>query len=189
MFRNAFDVEYERDLTMGTLKWVASYGGPLIAMDIDLQAQWGGIFRLTVECPGAKNDYDRPPERLKYLQTIELETGRALIFGEGPLHTAFWQSAAGTIFIVRAIYCEADCNTDALLAKIDQKIFDNPCEVLDFDIFADTLVVFDSSDDGMHVDKEMISTNIRPGHYRIMTATYEPDESALFLMHRFDQAE
>ncbi|MCX8254472.1 hypothetical protein RHAL1_02644 [Beijerinckiaceae bacterium RH AL1] len=172
---------------MDKLKWVASYGGPLIAMDFNLQAQWGGIFRLTVEFPGAKNDYDRPPERLKYSQTIELETGRALIFGEGPLHTAFWQSAAGTIFIVRAIYSEADCDTDALLTKIDQRIFDDPCETLNFDIFTDTLVVFDSSDDGRHVDKEMISTNMRPGHYRINTATYEPDESTLFLLHRFDE--
>jgi hypothetical protein len=174
---------------MDTLKWVASYGGPLIAMDFNLQAQWGGIFRLTVECPGAKNDYDRPPERLKYLQTIELETGRALIFGEGPLHTAFWQSAAGTIFIVRAIYCEPDCDTDALLAGMDQKTFDDPRETLDFDIFTDTLVVFDSSDDGRHVDKEIISTDIRPGHYRIVSTTYESNESTLFLLHRFDQVE
>lgn len=172
---------------MDTLKWVASYGGPLIAKDYNLQDHWGGIFRLTVDTPGAKNDYERPPEQLKYLQIIELETGQALIFGEGPLHAAFWQSAAGTIFIVRAMYCEADCDTDGLLAKMDQRIFDDPCAILDFDIFTDTLVVFDSSDDGRHVDKEMISTSIKPGHYKIITAKYAPDESALFLLHRFDQ--
>ena len=167
--------------------WIMSGGGPLIAMESKLQISWGGVLRLTVAQAAAETDYDRPPEELDYLQSIDLHDGSALIFGNGPLDTAFWQSQRGKLFIVRVIYCEPSFDFESVMRQIDRDGLCAPCEEMDFSFATGELVMFDSADDGAHTEKERVQARILPGKYKIITQTIEYANSAYLILHRFDR--
>ena len=171
---------------MDDSKWIASEGGALIAVEQKLQSDWGGICRLTVPAAGASNDYQRIPEKLEYIQVIDLHSGQGLIFGEGPLDTTFWEDPDQKLFIVRTIYCDPDFDADAIMRGLDQTMFENPVERIKFAFASSRVVIFDSADDGSCSGIPYIKEDIPPGHYQITTILYEPNKRASLIIHRFD---
>ena len=172
---------------MDRLSWIMSEGGPLICLEAKFAPSWGGVFRLTVSKTGAKNDYERPDNRLYFLQSIPLQVGKALIFGEGPLDTAFWHSDNDRLFIARIYYCEPDVDVDVIMRAVDESIFENPRESLEFYFGSSELIMFDSAEEGDEPDKKSVTASIEPGRYEILTQTYEPDELTALVLHRFDR--
>ena len=168
---------------MKSPKWIMSEGGPLIAVERELQAFWGGICRLTVATPGAASDYDRPPEALNYIQPIDLEYGKGLIFGEGPVDTTFWQEPDRQLHIVRTIFCDPDFEVNKMMLSLDQALFENPVEQIDFTFFSGNIVIFDSADDGSYHDVKKIEANISPGEYKISTILHEPNARSCSIIH------
>ena len=65
----------------------------------------------------AVNDYERVPGQLNFIQTIDLRSGQALVFGEGPLDTAFWSAPDGENFVIRLIFCDSDFECEQHDAK------------------------------------------------------------------------
>ena len=133
---------------MDRLSWIMSGGGPLIGLEARFAASWGGVSRLTVLKAGAANDYERPSEKLGFLSSVPLQVGWALVFGEGPLDTAFWRSSNGTLFVVRTEYCDPDVDIRAIMSALDEKIFENPREVLEFTFELPDVILFDSAEEG-----------------------------------------
>jgi hypothetical protein len=171
---------------MAIQKWIMSEGGPLIAVERELRASWGGICRLTVPAQGAANDYDRPPQRLDYIQTIDLDRGQGLVFGEGPVDTTFFQESDQLLYIVRVIYCNLDFDLNRLMTSLDGRLFDSPIETIDFRLFSGNLSIFDSAEDGSRSDVSSIDAKVSPGLYRVDTVLYQSDEAACSIIHRMN---
>lgn len=168
-------------------KWIMSEGGALIAVDSGLKPSWGGICKLTVPTQKAKNDYERIPERLDYIQAINLRCGEALIFGEGPLNTTIWQSHDTRFFVVRMIYCEPDFAVDDIMHNTSLMSLGKPDEEMRFEFFSDQVTIFDSADDGSRKDVDCLHADIKPGRYEILTKLCKPDDLTCFIIHKFDK--
>ena len=72
------------------------------------------------------------------------------------------------------------------MSQMRPSVFDKPKEILTCEIIAPHHVMFDSAEPGDDPDKKFVSISIKPGNYRILTQTYEPDAETSLVLHRFD---
>ena len=175
---------------MRGLDWVMSAGGALICIGDDYVPFWGGILRLTIDSGIKKNDYERTYGLSRYADVVPLSKGNALLFGQGPLDTSFWIDKNQTIYIIRIYFCDShadDTSFDKIMQNLDESLFERPREVLDFDVASSRLVMFDSANDGTDIDDKVVSVDIEPGRYRVLTQTYDPDPTCSLVLHRFDR--
>lgn len=86
---------------------------------------------------------------------------------------------------MRIKWCEPDVDIDAIMVGLDEKIFTNPREVLDFSFSSSGLIMFDSAEEGAEPVKKSVTASIEPGRYEILTQPHEPDELTSLVLHRF----
>lgn len=168
------------------MRWIMSGGGPLICMEDRLRSLWAGNDGVTVPATHASTDYDRACELNSYLNLIQLKSGSALTLGDMPLETAVWSAGFGGVVIVRMFYANAAADIDAILHRLDDRIFLDPIETLNFQAASSKFVIFDSAYAGNDIDNEKIFFELPPARYRVDTQKLDPDDEISLLLHKFE---
>lgn len=168
------------------MQWIESDGGPLICIERESMSLWGGIDALTVPSEGVKNDYERTGDCLNYIETIALSEGSALILGGEPLRTTIWRIASGRILIARPVYADAKVDLEEMLRGFETLGFSDPIETVEIEWKSPVIDIFDSAWPGAYRDKDLLSIDVEPGTYRVLTQELKPDEENFFIMHAMD---
>jgi hypothetical protein len=172
---------------MSEFMWIMSEGGPLICMEAALAPSWRGVFGLSLRSDEAPNDYERAGGVERYVETLPLQSGQALVFGEGPLDTSVWKAESGQVFLVRIFACDEGVDFDAIMRGVEQSLFDSPAEQLEISFATPDLVIFDSAERGLESAKDCLAFSLAAGRYRILTQRYDPSPEAWLILHRFDR--
>ena len=167
--------------------WIMSEGGPLICLETALLHSWGGIFNLSVSAANATNDYDRACLTRRFLDTVELQSGSALIIGDEALDTCFWTSDEGCLYIVRIFFCESDFDLTEKLISLPHAIFDNPLDTLRMEFRSADITMFDSAEEGSDDEIKSVSAILEPGCYDILTQNFEPDDGTSLYLNKFQK--
>jgi hypothetical protein len=132
------------------MEWIKSGGGPLVCVERELAHLWRGTLVSGGEdAPAlAVSDYERACQVRDYLGVANLNHGSALILGDMPLATSVWIDSSGRVGIVRLFYLDRDADVSSILGKIDDSLFNDPDETLNFEVASNQMMIFDSAASG-----------------------------------------
>lgn len=179
------------------MKWIASAGGPLLLLPVNLRDCWDGIdppsnnrkvearFRWKRTADPA-TDYDRACDVDDYLGILEVGPGTGLVLGGEPMETAWIpQPTEGGGLLVRWMWAEDDASVERALAVVPEKLWQRKPERFAFQ--AGPLALFDAACSGKQA-LESIEIDVQGGTYNLETATYRPDDLTSLVLHRLRRA-
>jgi hypothetical protein len=171
------------------VRWIKSAGGPLVAMRKDLAPSWRGILgnsswpKMSTET--MNTDYSRACDIKDYVGIIDVSDGNAIVLGDMPLSTTVWTDTGSKIFIIRAFYMGPDQDINLLMIDMNEEELKNVVESVDFTVFAQKMVIFDSALPGERFEDECLSFSMPLGKYIILTYELKPNARTSLLLHRF----
>lgn len=184
----AFDGYPGSEEGMLAMKSIASGGGPLVCVELEVASRWRGVAGSAI-APGAdsenSNDYKRACSIRDYLGEVPLGDRVALVLGDMPLETLIWQPSKSLPRIVRVFYGDPGVDVTKLLESSSELEFDDPDEVLAVEFKSSPIVVFDSAYPGSDASIDRLSFEMPAGKYLAMTKQFEPDERTSVLVHQF----
>ncbi|MFE6868814.1 Imm21 family immunity protein [Kitasatospora sp. NPDC057692] len=155
-----------------SLTWLETEGGPFIVLPRDVLSHWSGT----------EGDYDRACEVRGLVGVLGLPDGaEALVLGDEPLSTAYLPDRR---VLVRWHYAESEEGVvDIVLAGLPTAEWEEGPVLRT----AGELVMFDAAYFGTEVGTlaESIILALGPGHYRVDSASIQPDDLTCFRVHRF----
>jgi hypothetical protein len=161
-----------------SLNWIDSDGGPLILMEKEVFPSWNG----DVEVKQHDTDYDRACNVEDYVGVIEVQPLRAIVFGDEPMRTTWWQIGEYEGIVVRWMYAsDEESVIKALITMHDIKWEDSEIEI---SFPNGNLILFDSVYSYDEVE-DSLSIQIKSGVYKIQTSSYQPNEHISLVLHRF----
>ncbi len=162
------------------MKWIASYGGPLLLAPERALKHWSGILRDK----SLPTDYTRACQIADYLGVIRVDRYDIVVLGDEPLQSTLLRSGSDdTILVVRWVYANDDASVAAYISQIPDKGFGSPAVI--FHVEDHTLYLFDSAIPGIDVlNEKHLSIEIRPNEYLVETAHFIPDEATSLIVHR-----
>ncbi|OYU86769.1 MAG: hypothetical protein CFE29_27535 [Bradyrhizobiaceae bacterium PARB1] len=169
-------------------KWVGSGGGPLICVEERLAHHWLGVDNA-IAGDDDGSDYDRACDIGDFLGKVPLPGADALILGDEPLQTCVDRTHPEHPSVLRVYYADPDIDVIRQLHARGDLDFANPEEMIEIDVGSTPLVIFDAAFPGEDRSVQRLSFDLRPGHYKVLTKRFEPDERISVLVHRFVRQE
>ena len=180
------------------LKWVATGGGPLIVVPVEIAHHWRGDEMIwpptgnleTIwEAVRKSSDYDRACGVEGYLGVLAVGPGTCLILGDEPMQTAFIPATGGGL-LVRWMYAEGEEEVLRAVESAPEAIWQpTPYRLR---VGRGGLLLFDSvfpgdglpsiCGDGANVP--WLKVPVSRGTYEVDTADYVPDEETHLILHR-----
>ncbi len=165
------------------MKWINSTGGPLLLLPAQVLQQWNGWKPIL---GSETTDYDRACEvaLADYVDVLSVGGKDGLVLGDEPMQTTWLplEEGAGGLF-VRWMYADDESLAIQHLKSIPDEIFE--LTSLQFHVRQQKLLLFDSAAPGSEVQaEETLEIDLIPGTYSIETATFKPDNSTAFILHR-----
>jgi hypothetical protein len=178
-------------------KWVATGGGPLILVPVEVALHWRGTDGIG---PSSKvkvswgeddfsgTDYGRACGVDDYLGVLACGPGDCLILGDEPMQTTFLPMKDCGL-IVRWMW--AECEEDVLRAvrSVPENVWEATPHRLQ--VGEGDLLLFDSAYPGDDLPKTgdgaeipWLKLPVPRGTYEIDTADYQPDERTRLILHR-----
>lgn len=183
---------------MGPIRWVASGGGPLIVVPVEVARHWRGdeaIWPLTGglgmiwEAVRNDSDYGRACRVDGYLGVLDVGPGSCLILGDDPMQTTYLRTNDGGL-IVRWSF--AECEEDVVTAarSVPEDTWEKTTHRIE--IADGGLLIFDSAypgddlptSDGDGANVPWLKFALPKGGYEIDTCDHEPDDLTHLILHR-----
>lgn len=165
---------------LDSLIWLESTGGPLILLEEDLVPYWRGVLPVS---DSSVTDYERACEVSDYLGSIDVASRSAVLFGEQPYSTTWWESRdLGYGIIVRWVCGEDMASVINTLTKFSNSNWEKTD--VEFEVTKGRLVLFDSAFPGTKIET-FILVQMPQGSYVGETLHYNPDKDTSLILHRF----
>jgi hypothetical protein len=164
--------------------WVASTGGPLVAIEAARLVAWGGL---------ENNDYERASACTGSVERIAVDGGTALVLGDEPAMTAVVARHDGLVF-VRWLAADDEAAVErAIVALADADDVDATPSGLVFSWHGPEVVVFDSVETGaeqtrfdLPTGKELgdgaVRAPLSSGRYAVRLGRLDPAVGSLALV-------
>ena len=166
----------------GSLKWIDSYGGPFLLLEVGLLDQWRGVHVKNSEI--LESDYDRACKIEDYVGLVSVGSDFGIVLGGEPLMTVWYSPEPNTGLIVRWVYAENEASVIAALAHWQNLEWEKT--ELKVHLRDGKLVLFDAACEGIDLPYK-IEIEIPAGDYQIEACHYKPDAETYLLLHRFVQ--
>lgn len=165
------------------LQWIASMGGSLILMEKSLLINWNGDTNPSVRNDEqGVTDYDRACDVDDYIGIIQVGESQAIVLGDEPMQTAWWQVGEDEGILARWMYANSEETVIESLSILENVKWENTeLEIL---FQHGDLILFDSACRYDEIE-ESLSLRIKPNQYKIETALYQPNEETSLVLHRF----
>lgn len=189
---DVFDGFQDREGEALKMKSIASGGGPLVCVELDVANRWHGVAGSAGyygSDPTCASDYERACGIRDYLGKIALNDRDALVLGDMPLETLIWQPPGELPRIVRVYYGDPGVDVTRVLEAAGELKFHDPAEVLSVEFKSSPIVVFDSAYPGTDASVDRLSFEMPLGKYLAMTKQLQPDERTSVLVHLFVPSE
>ncbi|MGW6906152.1 immunity 21 family protein [Streptomyces sp. NPDC054940] len=148
----------------GTVEWVESGGGPLIAVPETVLPFWAGA-----DGDETASDYDRACEVDGFVGLLPVGDSAALVFGDEPASTSYLPDHG--IFVR---WCAADSEED-LLARVPAALATADWGHEVHWKVPGTVVLFDSAWPGGETERtEHLRVDLEPGAYAVRAAQVQP---------------
>jgi len=178
-------------------KWVASLGGPLILVPVEVAHLWRGTDGIGPssevweswgqdDFPGT--DYGRACGVDDYLGVLACGPGECLILGDEPMQATILPASDGGL-IVRWMWAECEEDVIQVIRSVPEDVWEAISHR--FNVGEGDLLLFDSAYPGDDLPTTSAGTNVPwlrvsvpRGTYEIDTADYEPDQRTRLILHR-----
>jgi len=178
-------------------KWVATGGGPLILVPVEVAHHWRGtdgigpsseVWETWGEDEFFGTDYGRACGVDDYLGVLACGPGECLVLGDEPMQTTFLPMKDCGL-IVRWMWAECEEDVIRVIQSVPQSVWEATLHRLH--VGGGVLLLFDSAYPGDDLPTTSVGTNIPwlkvsvpSGTYEIDTADYQPDEQTRLILHR-----
>ena len=183
---------------MGSINWVASAGGPLIVVPVEIAHHWrgdevawplSGGLEMIWAAVRRDSDYGRACEIEGNLGMLEVGPGSCLILGDDPMQTTIIPSDGGGL-IVRWFHAESEDDVLHAVQSVPEDAWEST--TIKIQIGLGGLLVFDSAypGDGLPVSPSedgsvsWLGVAFARGNYEIDTIDYEPNDQTRLILHR-----
>jgi hypothetical protein len=129
------------------MEWVNSAGGPLICADEDFASSWLGTRGLSFRAAGVSNDYELACKTTAHLEIIKEDSRNALVLGDEPFQSSFFETERGDFSIARWIFAESASSEAILMGPLDDLVEVAPRAI--FEVDGGVLYLFDSEMPGV----------------------------------------
>lgn len=178
-------------------KWVATGGGPLILVPVEVAHLWRGIDGIGPSSEVWENwgenkfsgtDYGRACGVDDYLGVLACGPSECLILGDEPMQTTFLP-AKDVSLIVRCMWAESEDDVIRVIQSVPEGVWEATLHRLN--VGEGQLLFFDSAYSGDDLPTTSAGANvpwlkvsIPRGTYEIDTADYQPDQQTRLILHR-----
>jgi hypothetical protein len=160
------------------MDWVASGGGPIIAIPERVLDHWAGATEDDDDA-GELTDYDRASAVEGYVAFLDVGTAKALVFGDDPAPTTF---LADRGLFVRRLAADSDA---AVLAGLDESQEAAKWQEIGSWEIQDSLLLFDSAFAGSDTSIcGHLRVDLAPGIYSVSSAYVEPNPDTWLVLVR-----
>lgn len=169
-------------LAFDGINWISTYGGRFIVLPDALLPDWRGYFDENADPLDTSHDYGRACATSGYTASLAVGTGQALVFGENKTGGVWFGRSLPILF--EWVYADDEAAVIRALKDLPNDMAVDAA--IDFEVFDNELVVFDSAFSGSDFEPQhSCRFSVKPGRYVITSTFYKPDDVTGLIIHRF----
>ncbi len=166
-------------MTVSSLEWIESSGGPLLLLSEDLLPAWQGA-----DGPfGKTTDFERACSTREPIERIRVGSGMGLVLGDEPIATAWMPDAGGAGGVLVRLSSLADQGVAEQALRQGAKGGSPKGSRVVLSVRA-PLVLFDAAHAGTDLPSHTLRITLPPAEYEVDTLTLQPDANTTLLLHR-----